>query len=146
MKGKHANFVSVKVEDEVVLRVHRPVAVRFSPVWNRELGDHGRIVTVTFPPDPAPAPANSANVPPPPPRPSYKSALKFVVQWMDKGGADPVGYNAVPYPNGYREGLERLLTLANMLEIGELHARVKRDLGAIPVLKPKICSRCQGIA
>lgn len=146
MKGNHANFVSIKVGNEVVLRVHRPVAVRFSPVWSRELGDSGGIVTVTFPPDLPPTAPDSNNIPPPPPRPSYQTALKFVVQWMEKGGADPVGNNAVPYPKGYREELERLLILTNMLEIGELSARVARDLGAIPNPKAKPCPTCKGTA
>ena len=146
MKGNHANFVSIKVGKEVVLRVHRPVAVRFSPVWNRELGHSGSIVTVDFPPDPPPTAPDSDNVPPPPPRPSYQTALKFVVQWMEKGGADPVGNNAVPYPRGYREGLQRILTLTDMLQIGELNARVAQDLGVIPDPKAQPCPRCKGTA
>lgn len=65
---------------------------------------------------------------------------------MEKGGADPVGNNAVPYPKAYREGLERLLTLTNMLQIGELNARVARDLGGIPDPNAKPCPRCKGTA
>lgn len=146
MKGHHSNFVSIKAENEVVLRIHRPVAVRFSPVWSRELGDSGGSITVNFPPNPPRTAPASDNVPSPPARPSYQTALEFVVQWMEKGGADPFGNNAVPYPKGYREGLERILTLTNMLQMGELHARVAQDLGVIPDPKAKPCPRCKGTA
>lgn len=156
LKGNHANFVSIKFGDEIFLRVHRPVAMHFSPVWNHDLRNPNcAILTITFPPDPPAAPlasqtaSNSGNGPAafqyilPPPPPSYKNALKFVVQWMEQGGADPKGKNAVPYPRDYREGLERLVALANMLQVDELTTRLNRDLGEIPVPRPKQCSKCR---
>ena len=204
LRGNHTNFVSIKVEEEVFLRVHRPVATRFSAVWKRDLQNPKRaIVTVTFPPDPpaatlvsrppstasgadrsvppaapldsqwvnnsgnAPATgetmppaaptvsqsaANSVNapatpdlIPPPPPPPSKRNALKFIVQWMEQGGADPKGKNAVPYPKGYRAGLETVLALANMLEISELMTRVSGDLGIIPPPRPRKCPTCKRV-
>lgn len=221
LRGNHANFVSIKVEEEVFLRVHRPVATRFSAVWKRDLQNPKcAIVTVTFPPDPPtaplavrsapssgnapansltipppppppPAPAapmasqwmpdpgnapvktenilpppnsppaaaladqsapNSGNapatpdlIPPPPPPPSKRNALKFIVQWMEQGGADPKGKNAVPYPKGYRAGLETLLALASMLEISELMTRVSGDLGIIPLPRPRRCPTCKRV-
>ncbi|KAF6238890.1 hypothetical protein HO173_002762 [Letharia columbiana] len=197
LRGNHSNFVSVKVEEEVFLRVHRPVATRFSAVWKRGLSNPKcGIVTVTFPPDPPAAPLavrsapssgnapakspsipplsppalaaplvsqsdarsgqrtapNSGNapatpglIPPPPPPPSKKEALKFIIQWMEQGGADPKGKNAVPYPKGYRAGLETLLALASMLEISELMTRVSGDLGIIPLPRPRRCPTCKRV-
>lgn len=203
MRKNPTNFVSVKVDDEVLHRVHRPVAMRFSRAWNRVLRNPKcQIVTATFPPDPpaaplvsqpapstgnAPsgndqfhsfrhhfcnvsghcpfkntqnpfqirsvnsklttssgsAPAQNSFIPPPPPLPSYKDALKFIIQWMEGGGADPKGRNAVPYPSGYRAGLERLMTLVCILEVDELITRINRDLGMIPVPRPKKCPVCR---
>ncbi|KAL9073816.1 MAG: hypothetical protein Q9161_002648 [Pseudevernia consocians] len=198
LRGNHRSFVSVKVDDELVIRVHRTLAKRFSPVWKRELTDVNRgIVTVTFPPDAAPTapladqavpkpsdspttprvvlppaptpgavpsppptpgpvptppptpravpqpPPTPQAIPPPPPMPSNKDALKFLVQWMEHGGADPRGKNAVPYPKGFRAGLEKLLEVASKLEVQELVTRVKRDLGRTPVPKPRKCSVCR---
>ena len=62
---------------------------------------------------------------------------------MEHGGADPKGRNAVPYPKGYRAGLEKLLAVANMLEVKELVARVKRDLGQTRAPRPKKCPTCR---
>lgn len=211
LRGNHSNFVSVKVEEEVFLRVHRPVATRFSAVWKRGLSNPKcGIVTVTFPPDPPAAPlvpqlvpnpgnalvaaqaippppppalaaplvsqsvsgpdvapppnsppaapsvspsapssedlpATPGLIPPPPPPPSKKEALKFIIQWMEQGGADPKGKNAVPYPKGYRAGLETLLALASMLEISELMTRVSGDLGIIPLPRPRRCPTCKRV-
>ena len=159
LRKNHSNFVSVKVGDEIFLQVHRPVATRFSPVWKRELQNLScRIVTVAFPPDPPAAPLvpqsapesdiardTSELIPPPPPPPQNKTALKFIVQWMEQGGADPKGKNAVPYPKGYREGLEKFLEIATMLEVSELVARLNGDLGKMPSPKPKRCPKCMAV-
>lgn len=172
--------MSIRVGDEVVHRVHRPVARRFSPVWRRALQEPlCGVVTVTFPSEPPAAPpvaqaksssssaqATAENIPPPAAPPvaeagqsfasaqvtaetvppttalaANKIALKFVVQWMEEGGADPSGNNAVPYPKT-RSGLGRLLALAEMLEIRELAGRVSNDLERIPARRPKRCGWC----
>ena len=160
LKGKHANFVSVKVDNAIFLRVHRPIAERFSQVWKRALQDQNcNVVTVTFPPDPPIAPpagqrasnlqnapaSDQAIPPPPPPSPSHKDLLKFVIQWMEQGGADAKGRTAIKYPSRYRPGLERLLALAQMLEVDELLARVEADLGNIPV-RTRYCAKCRRVA
>lgn len=156
LRKNHNNFVSIKVGDEIFLRVHRPVATRFSPVWKRELQNvASTVVTVTFPPDPPAAPVvtqpkpkpedipvPSEPIPPPPPPPSNRTALKFIVQWMEQGGADPNGNNAVPYPKGYRAGLEKVLAIATMLQVSELVTRLKRDLGRMP---PRRCPTCGAV-
>ena len=160
-------MVSIMVDDAILLHVHRTIASYFSSVWKRALSNPDcRVVTVTFPPDsPAAslagqlppksgsAPVTSQSIPPPPPPLSYSILLKFLIQWMEQGGADPKGKNAVPYPAKYREGLERLLYLAKYLEVKELVPRVSRDLGEIPLPKPqqlntrpKICLTCKKVA
>lgn len=96
-------------------------------------------------PDSGNAPATPDLIPPPPPPPSKRNALKFIVQWMEQGGADPKGKNAVPYPKGYRAGLETLLALASMLEISELMTRVSGDLGIIPLPRPRRCPMCKRV-
>ena len=157
LKGNYKNFVSVKVGDEEFLRIHRPVAARFSTVWKSELSNPNcKAVTVTFPADPpAAAPpsestANASNaaakpqvIPPPPLSPSNKDLLKFIVQWMELGGTDPKGNNAAKYPKDYRAGLERLRALAELLGANELVSRVNRDLGTVaPPPRPR-CSECK---
>ena len=73
---------------------------------------------------------------------SDKDLLKLIVQWMEQGGAEPKGKNAINYPKGYRPGLERLLAFAEMLEIDELINRIKLDLGNIP--RPiRYCALCK---
>ena len=184
MKRNHKNFVSIRLDQEVLFRVPRPVAVRFSGVWRRNLQDPTcTIVTLDFPLDPPAAPsvpksgpiagkepassnlvpppppptsavplvpqsgpiagkepASSNLVPPPPPPPSGKTALKFIIQWMEAGGAEPRGIQAVPYPKGYRPGLEKILAIASKLEISDLVSRVRCDLGKV---RPKKCGRCK---
>ena len=156
LKGNHANFVSVKVGPEVVVRVHRPIAIRFSEVWRRTLQDKNcSVVTVAFPANPpaassvSPSTVNPANalasnqsIPPPPPTLSDRDLLKFIVQWMEQGGADPKGNNAINYPKGYRPGLERLLAIAEMLEIDDLTKRINLDLGNIPT-PTRYCPLCR---
>ena len=168
LKGNHANFVGVKIEEEEYLRIHRPVAARFSAVWKSALTDRDcRVVTVTLPsklpaanvgPTSASTQATSSDAPPaalPAPQPAPKSsmsippsmnklALKFVVQWMEQGGADPQGKNAMPYPKT-RPGLELLLALAEMLQVAELIDRVKLDLGEVPAPAPIRCSTCKKV-
>ena len=159
MKRNHKNFISIKVDEEVLFRIPRPLAIRFSAVWNAALKNvTSTIVTVTLPLDPPPAPSlpvaqavPSAGkepafpnlVPPPPPPPSGKTALKFIIQWMEAGGAEPRGIHAVPYPRGYRPALEKILAIANKLEINELVTRVKCDLGRMRAPKPKKCPDCK---
>ena len=158
LKGNYNNYISVKVGPEVIVRVHRPVAMRFSMVWKRTLQDKDcRVVTVVFPPDPLAtspagssavnpgnAPATNQGIPPPPQSPSNKDIMKFVIQWMEQGGADPKGNNAVNYPRGYRPGLERLLALTQMLEIDDLTDRINLDLGNMP--QPvRFCPICRRI-
>ena len=92
-------------------------------------------------PSSASAQTTAENVPPPTALAANKLALKFVVQWMEEGGADPSGNNAVPYPKT-RSGLERLLALAEMLEIRELAGRVSKNLERIRARRPKRCERC----
>ena len=193
MKRNHKNFVSIKVNEEVLFRVPRPLAVRFSAVWSRVLQNITcTIVTVDFPLDPPaasdpraaplisqsgpdsgkgeaslslvpppqplpaaaplvpqsgpiagkePAPLNL--VPPPPPPPSGKKALKFIVQWMEAGGAEPRGAQAVLYPRRYRPALEKILDIASKLEINDLVTRVKCDLGRLRAPRPKKCPTCK---
>lgn len=199
LKGNHANFVSVKVDDVVLCRVHRPLAKHFSAVWKRALQDPlCTVVTVTFPPEPPisapvaqkagnkpvkpptippPAPLPSAKmsptellalqmaqasgntpakppaialpptkppaIPPPPPVPSNRDCLKFIVQWMEQGGADPKGNNVVLYPSNYRPGLQRLLALTTLLEVNSLSERIRLDLGPVPGSKSKFCPKCK---
>ena len=129
--------------------------MRFSPVWRRALQEpFCGVVTVTFPSEPPAAPpvaqaesssssaqVTAENVSPATVLAANKLALKFVVQWMEEGGADPSGNNAVPYPKT-RSGLGRLLALAEMLEIRELAGRVSNDLERIPARRPKRCGMC----
>ena len=159
MKRNHKNLVSIKVDEEILFRLPRPLAMRFSAVWNAALKDITRtIVTVTLPLDPAPAPSTLAAqavpiagrepafpnlVPPPPPPPSGKTALKFIIQWMEAGGWEPRGIHAIPYPRDYRPALEKILAIASMLEISELVTRVKFDLGRGRAPRPQKCPTCQ---
>ena len=158
LKGNHNNYISVKVGPEVVVRVHRPIAVRFSQVWKRALQDvRCTVVTVILPPEPAAvssvgssapnlinAPPAAQGISPIPTSPSNKDLLKFVIQWMEQGGADPRGSNAVAYPRGNRPALEKLSSIAQMLEVEELSPRVNRDLGNTPA--PILyCSNCKRI-
>ena len=112
-------------------------------------------VTVTLPPNPPAAPhvsqpgsssdsaeATAPSIPPVPRSELERKALKFVVQWMEKGGADPHGDNAVPYPK-LRPGLELLLALAETLQVKELADRLSRDLGRISAPRPKKCTKCK---
>ena len=69
-----------------------------------------------------------------------KNAVTFIVQWMEQGGADPTGKNALLYPKGNQEELRRLRYLVTALEIGPLIARTNRDLAAI---RPKYCTLCK---
>ena len=69
-----------------------------------------------------------------------KNAVTFIVQWMEGGGADPTGKNALLYPRGNQEELRRLRGLVTALEIGPLIARTNRDLAAI---RPKYCTLCK---
>lgn len=158
MKRNHKNFVSVKVDEEILFRLPRPLAMRFSAVWNAALKDITRtIVTVVLPLDPPAAPSPQATqavpiagrepafpslVPPPPPPPSGKTALKFIIQWMEAGGCEPRGIQAIPYPSDYRPALEKILAVASNLEINELVTRVKNDLG-MRAPKPKKCPTCK---
>ena len=74
------------------------------------------------------------------PTPADKDALRFVVQWMEGGGADPTGNNALLYPRGNEEELKRLRGLVTALEIGPLIARTNRDIAAI---RPLYCTLCK---
>ena len=159
LKRNHNNFVSIHVGGELVLRVHRPVAKRFSQVWKSALQDpNTAIVHVTFPSEPPAAPPAAPPVaqpgpstgstqetaeetPPPTVLVANNLALRFVVQWMEEGGADPSGNNAVPYPQT-RQGLQRLLALAEALEIRELGARLRIDLERLHARRPRRCPTC----
>lgn len=157
MEGNKSKFIAVMVGDEVVHRVHRTVAMRFSGVWKTSLSDPDcGVVTLSFPPGPpvpvVPSTGSSAHsttkgtgTAEVPPRLSLaqknRLALKFVVQWMEKGGADPKGDNSVAYPKT-RPGLESVLSLAERLEVRELADRVKLDLRRAPVATRKICEKC----
>ena len=142
MKGNHESYITVMVGEEEVHRVHRTVAMRFSGVWKRSLSNPDcEIVRLSFPPGP-PVPV----VPATGPKglslaQKNRLALKFVVQWMEKGGADPEGENAVSYPKT-RPGLESLWSLAERLEVRELADRVKLDLRRVSVPPRKICPKC----
>ena len=158
MKRNHKNFVSVKVDEAILFRLPRPLATRFSAVWNAALKDITcTIVTVILPVDPAPAPSLPAAqaapiagrepafpnlVPPPPPPPSGKTALKYIIQWMEAGGWEPRGINAVVYPRDYRPALEKILAIASMLEVSELVTRLRTDLGRVRAPRPKKCPDC----
>ena len=70
---------------------------------------------------------------------------------MRQGGADPVGPNALVYPQGNRVALEKLHKLATSLEIDALIARTIKDLDPATnaFTKPKFnpsslkkCYRC----
>lgn len=133
------------VGEEEVHRIHRTVAMRFSGVWKRSLTDTDCVtVTLSFPPGP-PVPVVPATGPNVPPLISLaqknRLALKFVVQWMEKGGADPEGDNAATYPKT-RPGLESLWSLAERLEVRELADRVKLDMRRVSVPPRKVCSKC----
>lgn len=74
------------------------------------------------------------------PTPSDKNAVMFIVQWMERGGADPIGKEPLLYPRGNLEMLQKLGNLVTMLGIDPLIARTKRDLAAI---RPKFCTLCR---
>lgn len=145
MKGNHENFITVMVGEEEVHRVHRSVAMRFSDVWKRGLSNPDCVtVTLSFPPGP-PVPVVPSTGPKAPALLSLpeknRLALKFVVQWMENGGADPTGDNAVSYPKT-RPGMETLWSLAERLEVHELANRLKLDLRRLPVPPRKVCQKC----
>ena len=68
-------------------------------------------------------------------------ALQFIVEWIEAGGGDSQEKSAVPYP-ATRPGKQRVLALAETLQIRELVARVKSDLEREAVL-PKKCPMCR---
>lgn len=130
--------------------------MRFSGLWKRSLTNPDcAIVRLSFPGPPVAVVASTeqtvqdtntgSSTAEVPPRLSLaeknRLALKFVVQWMEKGGADPKGDIAVPYPKT-RPGLETLLSLAERLEVRELAERVKLDLRRVPVPARKVCQHC----
>ena len=159
MKQNHRNFISVKVDEEVLFRLPRPLATRFSAVWKAALKNIScNIVTVTLPQDPPPAPSLPAAqavsisgreatfpnlVPPPPPPPSGKTALKFIIQWMEAGGAEPRGLQAIPYPRDYRPAQDKILALARMLEISELVTRIGYETGRVRAPERRKCPLCK---
>ena len=65
------------------------------------------------------------------PTPADKNAVTFIVQWMERGGADPIGTGSLLYPRGNLEVLSRLRDLVTSLEIDHLIARTNRDVAAI---------------
>ena len=159
MKRNRKNFVSIKVDEEILFRLPRPLAMRFSAVWNAALKDITRtIVTVNLPLDPPAAasapvaqavpiagrePAFPDLVPPPPPPPSGKTALKFIIQWMEAGGSEPRGIHTITYPREYRPALEKILAIASMLEISELVTRINADLGRGRAQRLQKCASCK---
>lgn len=68
-------------------------------------------------------------------------SLKFIVEWIEAGGGDSVERRAVPYPRT-RPGLQRLLALAETLQVRGLIPRLTSDIARTPV-HPKRCDRCQ---
>ncbi|CAD6588891.1 MAG: hypothetical protein ASARMPREDX12_003528 [Alectoria sarmentosa] len=80
----------------------------------------------------------------PPPTPADKNAVTFIVQWMERGGADPTGKNPLLYPTGNVEELQKLRHLVTALGIDPLIARTSRDLAAVrPAVRPQFCSLCR---
>ncbi|KAL9134223.1 MAG: hypothetical protein Q9175_004599, partial [Cornicularia normoerica] len=75
----------------------------------------------------------------PPPTPADENAVIFIVQWMERGGGDPIGKEALLYPRGNIEELRKLRDLVMRLEIDPLIARTNQDLAAST---PKFCSLC----
>ena len=130
----------------------RPVAKHFSRTWRRALANiHCKTVSVAMPSahaqdalaDNSPGLSNHAQTPSPgnlAPTPADKNAVAFIVQWMERGGADPIGKHALLYPSGNEEELRRLRHLVMALEIDPLIARTNRDLAAI---RPKYCTLCK---
>ena len=152
LRGNRDNRVSVRIENESVCTVLRPVAKHFSLTWRRTLANiHCKTVSVAMPPPSAqdtlaensPRLSNHAETPSPgnlAPTPADKNAVTFIVQWMERGGADPIGKHALLYPRGNEEELRRLRNLVTALEIDPLIARTNRDLAAI---RPKYCTLCK---
>ena len=68
--------------------------------------------------------------------PVEKNTVKFLVQWMQRGGEDPVGANALLYPEGNRTVLLKLNQLVTSLEVDALIARTRRGLALAPMPKP----------
>ena len=150
--------MSIKIGQEVFMRVHRPLAMRFSTAWRSALEEPlCREVNVTFPREasiysvvgesaPTSSKAKGAGQMPPllSPTEANRLMLKLIGQWMELGGSTPVGPKSVPYPRT-RSGLERLRALAESLEVWELLHQVDRDLDTtkFPAPPPKKCTECK---
>ena len=158
LKNNHKNFVSVKVGEQVFMRVHRPLAMRFSSVWRRALKEPlCREVTVTFPREeeifpgvgelaPTSSKAKSAGQMPAllSPTEANQLMLKLIGQWMELGGSVPEGPKSAPYPKTHQQ-LQRLRAVAQSLEIRELVQQVDQDLASsnFPPPPPKKCTQCR---
>ncbi len=157
LRGNRGSRVSVQVENAYVCSILRPVAKHFSRTWRQALANiHCTSVNVTVP-TPAPsrnattAPAGNApessDAPPavaqedPSPTPSERNAVTFIVQWMEQGGADPVGPSTLVYPRGSEEELVRLQGLATALGVDPLVKRTRRDIAAIRGAKCDLCKQ-----
>ena len=68
-------------------------------------------------------------------------ALKYIVQWMEGGGVDSEEQTALPRPRTC-PGLQRVLALAQILEVRELIDRMNSDLTDTP-FRPKKCENCK---
>ena len=153
LRGKNRSMVSIQFLGEQICSIERGLASHFSPVWRQRLANATvGIVHVTFPNTAQSAsssndPSNVPSATPPDkalatvqdsttissPRtqavdPVERNSVKFLVQWMQRGGTDPVGPNALLYPRGNPVALEKLQQLATSLEIDSLIARTTEDL------------------
>ena len=129
--------------------------MRFSRVWKRALQNPAlREVTVTFP-QPLPPALSTDQVVPTfintdgtsqlstllLPDEANNYALRYIVQWMEGGGVDSDEQTALPCPKA-RPGLQRVLALAQLLQVRELIERMISELTATPV-RPKKCEICK---
>ncbi|KAL9134222.1 MAG: hypothetical protein Q9175_004598 [Cornicularia normoerica] len=170
-RGNGKQSVSVQILGEQICSIERGIAQHFSQIWRQRLANPMiTIVHVAFPP-PAPAatpenaPAGTApaapstttsatipgSAPATTPRtqaidPLEKNTVKFLIQWMQRGGADPVGPNALIYPQGNPAALGKLHQLAVSLKIDPLIARTNVPTASAnrqsAARRPKACYKC----
>lgn len=63
----------------------------------------------------------------------------FIVRWMERVGAYPIGKEPLLYPKGNEEELNRLQALVTKLEIDPLIARTNWDLAAMSPVFYYLC-------
>ena len=148
--------MSVRTGGQEVIRVHRPVAMRFSSAWKSALQNQAcRELTVTFPQESSPAPpvgqatsSSSGTISSPQVARALtvddvnKFALKLIVEWMEQGGAVDRGTNATPWPKT-PSGFQRLLRLARNLGVSELVTRLNAVVARPLPAGAKTCPQCK---